>query len=237
MIPALAHLDDVAFFRCLSPPEKSRLAPACRVAVHARGDVLFHEGDRPDDFLFVVLGCVKVVRAGPGRSAIVAVVGRGDPVGVVAAFESQPYPASAVVLAPTTVLHVPEREFLAAVDKHPELVRQILRVSMRRQFETARRIAEMTGPVEDRLARVLLGLAERHGRKEGGAVELALPLHRQDLADLAGTTVETAIRVMSRWAKEGVVATRDDGFTLLRPAELEELARGGDRVLTGPGDV
>lgn len=228
--PAQAYMEELAFFRCLSPQERSQLARLCRVLLKVRGETLFSEGDRPSGFSFVVLGCVKIVKAGPGRSAIVAIAGPGEPVGVVAAFESQPFPATAIALAPTTVLEVPEQPFLAAVDRHPEIVRQILRISMRRQFETARRIAEMTGPVEDRIARLLLGLAERHGRPEGSRVRLGLPLHRQDLADLAGTTVETAIRVMSRWAKERVVATEDDGFLLERLDVLRELAAGADRV-------
>ncbi|MDL1951093.1 winged helix-turn-helix domain-containing protein, partial [Acidobacteria bacterium ACD] len=76
------------------------------------------------------------------------------------------------------------------------------------------------------MARVLLCLAERHGRIEGGRTRLLLPLHRQDLAELTGTTVETAIRVMSRWAKEGVVTTEEDGFTFHRPEVLREVGRG-----------
>ena len=50
------------------------------------------------------------------------------------------------------------------------------------------------------------------------------PLTRQEIADLCGTTIETAIRVMSRWGKDGVVRTERDGFVLLDRAALEALA-------------
>ncbi|KAA0254989.1 MAG: Crp/Fnr family transcriptional regulator [Acidobacteria bacterium] len=224
--PTLAHLDALGFFRSLSPQEKAQLAAVCKVAVRERGESLFRQGDPPTHFVFLALGFAKLVRSAPGRSAIVAIAGPGEPLGVVAAFESRPYPASAVALSPATTVEVPERPFLSAVDRHPELVRLILRVSARRQFETARRIADLAGPVEERMARVLLCLAERHGRIEGGRTRLLLPLHRQDLAELTGTTVETAIRVMSRWAKEGVVTTEEDGFTFHRPEVLREVGRG-----------
>jgi len=74
--------------------------------------------------------------------------------------------------------------------------------------------------VEARLAAALLRLAEREGAR--GPRGLTLPFHltRQSLADMTGTTVESAIRVVSRWQKEGVV--RDDGGRLIL-SDLDEL--------------
>jgi CRP/FNR family transcriptional regulator len=50
-----------------------------------------------------------------------------------------------------------------------------------------------------------------------------MSLSRQDLADLTGTTIETCIRIMSRWGKQRLVATEKDGFRLLDRAALETL--------------
>jgi len=55
---------------------------------------------------------------------------------------------------------------------------------------------------------------------------IPFPLSRQELADLTGTTIETCIRIMSRWGKEDVVRTEKDGFTLFDRAQLETLALG-----------
>ena len=55
-------------------------------------------------------------------------------------------------------------------------------------------------------------------------VLIPMPLARQDLADLLGTTVETSIRIMSRWGKDGVVLTRKEGFLVANPGVLERLA-------------
>ena len=51
-----------------------------------------------------------------------------------------------------------------------------------------------------------------------------MPLSRQELADLTGTTIETCIRIMSRWNKDEVVRTEKDGFVVLDRGELERSA-------------
>lgn len=176
--------------------------------------MVFSEGSRASEFSFVALGSVKIVKAATSRSVILRIVGAGSPIGVVAAWEGRPYPGSAIAMEPSTIVHVPEREFFALTDRHPEVLRQILRHMMTRQVELGQRISEMTGSVESRIAQALLDLVASSGRVEGAGASLSLALTRQEVADLAGTTVETAIRTMSRWGKEGVVLTEEHGFVI-----------------------
>lgn len=216
----LALLERIALFRCLNPAEARALAQVCRLQVCARGETIFTEGARATEISFVALGAVKVVKATPTRSVIVRIVGAGGPVGLVAAWEGKPYPGTAIAIEPSTMVHVPEREFFSLTDRHPEMVRQLLHLMMTRQAELAQRVSEMTGPVESRVAQALLDLVPSAGRATGNSAVVRLPLTRQDIADLAGTTVETAIRIMSRWGKEGIVLTEEDGFTIPDVARL-----------------
>jgi CRP/FNR family transcriptional regulator len=62
------------------------------------------------------------------------------------------------------------------------------------------------------------------GRREPGGVVIPMVLSRQEIADLLGTTIETAIRIMSRWQKEGLVETERSGFRIPNPAALSEIA-------------
>jgi CRP/FNR family transcriptional regulator len=78
--------------------------------------------------------------------------------------------------------------------------------------------------VERRIARQLLKLAQRLGVPDGAGLRLDLALSRQDLADMAGTTVETAIRVLSRWRAQGLVADRGGWLVITDPAGLSALA-------------
>src|SRR5665647_2280130 len=102
----------------------------------------------------------------------------------VALFEGKRFPASAIALEPSTILRVPEREFFATIDGHPEMTRRLLQGLMLRQFEITRRLADLTGPVDKRIARLLLMLATRVGRREGAGATIPLALSRQEIADM-----------------------------------------------------
>ena len=166
---------------------------------------------------------MKIVKAAPNRDVILGLFGVGEPIGAVALFEGTTFPASAVALEPSTILRVPERDFFATIDAHPEMTRRLLQGLMLRQFEISRRLADLTGPVEKRIARLLLMLARRVGRRAGAGATIPLALSRQEIADMTATTVETAIRVMSRWGKEKVVITQPAAFAIPDLRALETL--------------
>jgi CRP-like cAMP-binding protein len=71
------------------------------------------------------------------------------------------------------------------------------------------------------LARLFLKLGSQMGREERGGTFVPLQLSRQELADMTGTTIETAIRIMSRWGKLEVVRSEKDGFVILDRKTLE----------------
>ncbi|MGZ6971480.1 MAG: Crp/Fnr family transcriptional regulator [Thermoanaerobaculia bacterium] len=222
--PALPHFNAVPLFQCLNADEQKLLAPVCRAVAYEKGEEVFREGDPATDLCFVAIGRVKIVKAGPKRDVILGLFGAGEPLGAVALFEGKRFPASAVTLEPSTILRFPEREFFATIDAHPEMTRRLLQGLMLRQFEISRRLADLTGPVEKRIARLLLMLATRIGTRAGAGATIPLTLSRQEIADMTATTVETAIRVMSRWGKEDLVITGPDGFTIPDLEAFEQLS-------------
>jgi CRP/FNR family transcriptional regulator, nitrogen oxide reductase regulator len=117
--------------------------------------------------------------------------------------------------------------FFALLEKHPTLVRGFMLGLTQRIVELTRRIPEVAGGrVETRFAHLFLKLADKMGRTGAEGTVIPLVLSRQDLADLTGTTIETAIRIMSRWGKEGLVKTEKDGFVLVDRSAVEKLALG-----------
>jgi CRP/FNR family transcriptional regulator len=221
-------LRTTALYRRLSDDDRQRLAQVAVVRAWEKSETIFDEGD-PSDFLLTVLaGRVKVVKLLPsGKEVILEIFGPGDPVGAVVAYEGRPFPARAVALEPTTCLLVRREPFFGLLEKHPSLVRGLLSAFTRRIVELAQRIPEVAGArVETRFAHLFLKLAERVGRPRDGHVFVPMALSRQELADLTGTTIETCIRVMSRWGKEGILETEPDGFLLLDRRALEDLTRG-----------
>jgi CRP/FNR family transcriptional regulator len=142
----------------------------------------------------------------------------------VAAFERRPFPATAIAIEACGVIAIPEREFFSLIERRPEITRRLLAGLTLRLFTLNKRLADMTGSVEYRAARLFTTLAERMGRREPGGVVIPMVLSRQEIADLLGTTIETAIRIMSRWQKEGLVETERSGFRIPNPAALSEIA-------------
>jgi CRP-like cAMP-binding protein len=223
----LKLLDSVPLFAGLTTEDRKLLGPLCRVRAYDKGEIVFSEGAPAKELCFVVLGRLKIVKSTPGRDLILGLFGPGEAVGMVAVFEGRPYPATAVALEPSTVVHVPEHEFFAKLGDHAGLVKRLFQGLMTRQLELTKRLADLTGHVDARIARLFLTLADKAGRPEKTGIFIRIALTRQEIADLAATTVETAIRVMSRWGKDGVVETREDGFFVPDVDELKKHAAAG----------
>ena len=224
--PTAAVLAGIPLFRRVSPEDRERLVPLAQLRAYGRGDAVFSEGDPPDFFVVVVTGRVKIYKHTPsGSDLILEIFGPGGPVGAVAVYESRPYPASAEALEPTTCLLIPRPDFFGLLERHPSLVRGLLSSLSHRLVELTTRLAELTGGrIEVRFARLFLKLADQIGRATPDGLLIPLPLSRQELADLTGTTIETSIRIMSRWGKDDVLRTQKDGFVLANRAALEAVA-------------
>jgi CRP/FNR family transcriptional regulator len=223
--PLPAVLAQIPLFRRVSVEDRDRLVAVSQMRAYERGDSVFQEGEPSDFFLIVVTGQVKVFKRTPaGNDRILEIFGPGGPLGAVAVYEARPYPASAEALESTSCLLIPREEFFALLEQHPSLVRGLLGSLSQRLVELTTRLAELTGGrVETRFARLFLKLAGQLGRPERGGVFIPLPLARQELADLMGTTIETCIRIMSRWGKDEVIRTEKDGFVIIDQAVLDAL--------------
>jgi CRP/FNR family transcriptional regulator len=214
----------VPILSSLTAEDRAALDPLCELRAYEKGGIVFEEGQEALFIHFLFLGRVKIVKAAPDRDLILEILGPGEPVGAVAVFEQRPYPATAVALEPSGTISIPEREFFHLVEKRPEITRRLLAGLTMRLMALNRRLADMTGSVEYRAARLFSTLAERAGQKRPGGVFVPIHLSRQEIADLAGTTIETAIRIMSRWQKDDLVLTEKDGFLIRRIESLRELA-------------
>lgn len=213
-------------FHRVRPEDRARVAAASRLQTFVRGEEIFQEGDEPHAFVTVIEGRVKIYkRLANGKDLILQVFGVGDPLGAVAVYEGRPYPASAQAIEPTTCLLLQRQAFFSLLDQSPLLVRGLLSGLTLRLIELTERLAELTGSgVEARFARLFLKLGDQFGQTRPEGTFVPFPLSRQELADMTGTTIETCIRIMSRWGKDQVLATERDGFLLMNRRMLEELA-------------
>lgn len=214
----------IPLFQSLKPAERDTLRPLVRIRSYEEGQTIFREGEPALMFHFILGGKVKIVKAAPaGGEVILEIFGPGDPVGAVAAYEERDFPATSVALEAASLLSVPRREFFALLAGNPVLARGLLLGLTRRMVELTRRLSERSSRVEYRMARLFLTLADRIGKPDKSGTFVPVALSRQEIADLIGTTQETAIRVLSRWGKDGIVVTADGGFRIPDRSRLEQV--------------
>jgi CRP-like cAMP-binding protein len=220
-----------ALFAPLSDKERTGVVQQLVRRAFERDEYLFLEGDAAEWLLFVAEGRVKMIKhSESGRETILATFGPGQIVGEVGVLVGDAYPATAQALEPTVTLALQRAEYVALVQRHPDtawaLIEELGR-RLQRAHETIRSLA--VEKVERRVARVLLRMANTAGERledasVPGAVRITVPLSRQDIADMAGTVIETAIRAMSKFQKQGLIETREGHIVLLKPHGLVAIA-------------
>lgn len=198
------------------------------IAVH-RGQVLFDEGADAEALWAVDSGKVHIVKAGPdGREIVLEVMAPGDLFGAVAAIENRRYPASAVAAGAGGVWCLAASTTREICLRYPTLRNAIMgeiASRLRNAHDRLRSVA--LEKVEQRLARALLALAHKIGIDDQGRKVTSVT--RQELADMTGTTVESAIRVTSRWQSRGWISTARNQIWIDDREHLEAIARGDDR--------
>lgn len=223
----IAALRSQPMFRGLDPGDQQRLAGVASLRDYGRGEHLWQSGDVASHLTLIVRGRVKIVRHADAGDVILEIFGVGEPVGAIAVYNGIPYPASAVSMEPTTLLLVPRSDYFDLLDHHPEFARAIIRELTRLTIALTRKLEEMRGQrVEVRIAQLFLTLAERMGRDTPEGIEISLQLSRQEIAEMVGTTVESAIRVMSRWGRDEVLITGEKRFVLPSRERLRAVAEG-----------
>jgi CRP/FNR family transcriptional regulator len=192
----------------------------------AKGQMLFIEREDSETVYLVERGAIKVFRSlESGRELIIGLFRTGEAVGEVAVIDGQPYPASAAAHEDSLVLTMPRRSYHHYLKAFDGAAIALIRDLMLRMRTMQRRMEDLGGgDVEYRLARVLQGFCATCTNTEGH-LAVPVPLTRQDLADMVGARVETVIRIMSRWQKEGLVGSDERGLWVRDRRTLDELAR------------
>jgi len=192
-------------FSSLNADELAELASLAIERGFMPGEFVFWDGDAPDWFY------------------IIAFFGPGEMFGEVAVFENKPYPASAQAVAETKVLGIKREAFLSFLARRPEISLNIINVLGGRLRDAQGRLRDIAGErVEQRLASTLLMLSSKLGP--------TLPFTRQEIADMAGTTTETATRVMRRLKDGGIIRSVRGKTIIVDETKLRLLSEGPPQV-------
>jgi CRP-like cAMP-binding protein len=208
------------------------LAALKHIAASARGHRLpagtqvFHQGDANVRAHVVIDGGVRIVQTGSdGAQTVMRFISPGEMFGTVALFTDGRYPADAVTLVDTFEASWSEQELLELIERYPTIGINALRIIGRRLQEVQNRVRELaTQSAEQRIAHALTRLARQHGRDTPQGITIAFPLRRKDIADIAGTTLYTASRIVTGWENKGLLSSQRRYLTLREPNSLQKIS-------------
>jgi len=217
-------LKGYSVFSSLNDNELGELADLSIERSFMPNEFIFWDGDAPEWFYIIAEGKVKVLKhSSLGKEFVIAFFSPGEMFGEVAVFENKPYPASAQAVVETKVVGIKTDEFLSFLANRPQVALRIITVLGGRLRDAQGRLRDLAGErVEQRLASVLLMLSAKLGP--------TLPFTRQEIADMVGTTTETAIRVMSHLKDRGIIRSVRGKVIILDEEKLRLLSEGPPRV-------
>lgn len=195
-----------SIFKDLGSNETSQIDEGKKVLFFKRGDELFSEGSYPKGLFCVKSGKIKVFQMGAdGKEQILHLIHDGNVMGHRAIFSEDKYSCSAIAMEDSQVCFIPKSDFSAILENNPKLILNIAHLLSVELKEAEQKITQMAHqPVKDRVILVLFNLIDNYGFKDDDAT-INLIIKRDDIANLAGTTRETATRFLYELQDQAII--------------------------------
>ena len=220
-------LAKAGLFQGVAPEAADALASSLSYADFGRGDTVFAEGEQGDTLYIVLSGKVKVGRrAADGRENMLSVMGPSDMFGELSLFDPGPRTATATVVTDARLASLAHSSLRPWISDRPEIAEQLLRVLARRLRRTNDALADLIfTDVPGRVAKALLGLAERFGTEEADGMRVHHDLTQEELAQLVGASRETVNKALADFASRGWMRVDSRAVTILDSERLARRAR------------
>lgn len=221
----VSALGATSLFSNLSPEELRLLAGHAVRRSYVQGELLFSEGDACKGLHIIVSGKLRIFKSSAsGREQVLAVEGPGGSVAELPVFDGAPYPASVSAVEDSQILFISRADFRSFCLAHPEVALKMLAVVGARLRRLVGIIEELSfTTVRQRLASVLVRLAQSEGKRTGNSIEIQLPGTHQELAHQLGTVRELVSRNLMRLQAEGLVQVEARNITVLDLPGLSEI--------------
>jgi CRP/FNR family cyclic AMP-dependent transcriptional regulator len=205
-------LASVRIFQHLGQDDLKRVAKIAKLKNVAANTVVFFEGNRADAFFIVLSGSLKVYQtARDGRVKVLSTMGPGETFGELAMLDGHPRSASVETVAISELLVIARNDFRALATATPGILWGVLEgVCARLRAQNDSELEAAFHGTQYRVAKAILKLAEKHGKKAEGTVRVPPTFGVKDVAEMSASTVERAERVLERLEDEGLVKI-DDG--------------------------
>lgn len=189
--------------------ENYLLSAGAEIKEYSAGTIIFHEGNSPLYFYQIIEGQIKLNNfTEDGKEFIQSIKSDGQCFGEALLFLEKPYPMSATALTHCTVMRLCKENFFSMLDIYPKLYRNVcLSMSDLLYYQYVMLQKNSSQNPSDRLIGVMSYL--KYNQKKQEPFSFKVPLTRQQLANLTGICVETAIRTIKLMEKNNIVMIKD----------------------------
>lgn len=200
-----AILSRAGVFQGVDPDAVSSLLGELETVRFPRGATIFNEGEPGDRLYIIISGKVKLARhSADGRENLLTIMGPSDMFGELSIFDPGPRTSSAVCVTEVTAASMNSDLLHNWVAEHPDITSQLLRMLARRLRRTNNSLADLIfTDVPGRVAKALLGLANRFGAPEGPNLRVTHDLTQEEIAQLVGASRETVNKALADFATRG----------------------------------
>jgi CRP-like cAMP-binding protein len=219
----IALLHGVPVFAALVEEDLAAVAAVTVPRRFSAGEVVFREGDRSDTCYVVRFGRVRVLREhAVGRSLTLATLGPGDIFGELAMFDDERRSATIEAVEDTEAAAILGRDMRRLLRAHPDISVKLLASLGRRLRETNERLARQSfQTVQSRVAAALAELVAAQRAQGAGDTDVLITATQTDLAQLAGSSRESASRFLAVLERAGVITQGRGRLTVHEPGRLE----------------
>jgi CRP-like cAMP-binding protein len=222
----LSLLENIALFKNLSDSDLQAVIREAGELSYDEGSFIFYQEDPAERIFVLKSGRVKLTQLSTdGQQVLMRVMTPGMMFAAISIVEGTVYPVSAEAAGHCEVLYWSQETLLSLIQRYPVLALNALKVLAGHVREFQDRYRELaTERVERRVARAVLRLASQTGIKTDEGILLNLPLTRQDLAEMSGTTLFTVSRILSNWEGKGLVIPGRERLVIRFPHGLVSIA-------------
>jgi CRP/FNR family transcriptional regulator, nitrogen oxide reductase regulator len=219
-------ISSLDLFLGLSAPDLAIILSQARELSFDDDSFVFYQDDPAERIFVLKSGRIKLYQiADDGQQVLMRVMTPGMLFAAISLVEGAVYPVSAEAAQPSKVLYWSQDTMLKLIERFPPMAINALKILAGHVREFQNRYRELaTERVERRLARTVLRLVSQTGRKTEEGVLLDLPLTRQDLAEMTGTTLFTVSRILSQWESQGLVLASRERLVVRYPHGLVSIA-------------
>jgi CRP-like cAMP-binding protein len=215
-------------WRVLTNQERDILRKNARIQHFKRNELIYYEGEEPGDLMCLLHGKVKIFKEGVGgRSQIIRMIKPIQYFGYRAYFARENYLTNASAFEASTVCMIPMNIVTDFLKKNVSLAMFFIRqLSVDLGIADERTVNLTQKHIRGRLAESLLFLKDSYGLEEDGAT-LSIYLAREDLANLSNMTTSNAIRTLSTFAVERIIALDGRKIKLIDQERLKKISKHG----------